>query len=96
LLCHVAGDERRATAIGVTNMLNTGTAGVGVFLAGMLKRDFGLGGVFAGVGAILLLDAVLLFAGYYFFLRRDGLQTESDPLLLHATGKKTPLDADEG
>jgi hypothetical protein len=52
-------------------MLNTGTAGIGVFVAGMLKRDFGLGGVFVGVGAILLLDSLLLFAGYSLFLKRD-------------------------
>jgi len=71
LLCHIAGEQRRSTAVGLTNMLNTATAGVGVFLAGMLKRDFGLGGVFAGVGAILLLDAALLFAGYFFFVPVD-------------------------
>jgi predicted MFS family arabinose efflux permease len=69
LLCHIAGENRRSTAIGLTNMLNTGTAGVGVFVAGMLKRDFGLGGVFVGVGAILLLDAALLFAGYFLFFK---------------------------
>ena len=72
LLCHIAGEDRRSTAVGLTNMLNTGTAGIGVFVAGMLKRDFGLGGVFVGVGVILLLDAVLLFAGYLFFLERDS------------------------
>lgn len=72
LLCHVAGEDRRSTAIGLTNMLNTGTAGIGVFLAGMLKRDFGLGGVFVGVGLILVLDAALLFGGYFLFRKHDN------------------------
>jgi MFS family permease len=72
LLCHIAGEDRRSTAVGLTNMLNTGTAGIGVFVAGMLKRDFGLGGVFVGVGVILLLDAVLLFAGYFLLLERGS------------------------
>jgi MFS family permease len=71
LLCHIAGEHRRSTAVGLTNMLNTGTAGIGVFFAGILKRDFGLGGVFVGVGAILLLDAAILFAGYFLFFKRD-------------------------
>jgi predicted MFS family arabinose efflux permease len=72
LLCHIAGEDRRSTAIGLTNMLNTGTAGIGVFVAGMLKRDFGLGGVFVGVGVILLLDALLLFGGYFLFPKRES------------------------
>jgi MFS family permease len=72
LLCHIAGERRRSTAVGLTNMLNTGTAGIGVFVAGMLKRDFGLGGVFVGVGAILLVDALLLFVGYFLFFDRNA------------------------
>jgi MFS family permease len=71
LLCKVAGEGRRSMAIGLTNMLNTGAAGIGVFLAGLLKRDFGLGGVFVGVGVILVIDAALLFAGYALFLEND-------------------------
>jgi hypothetical protein len=52
-------------------MVNTLAGGLGVFVAGYLKSGFGLGGVFAGVAGILTLDAALLFAGYYFLLRKD-------------------------
>lgn len=71
LLCDLAGVDRRSTAFGITNMLNTLSGGLGVFVAGYLKSGFGLNGVFAGVAGILALDAVLLFAGYYLLLRKD-------------------------
>jgi hypothetical protein len=59
------------TAFGITNMVNTLAGGLGVFVAGYLKSGFGLDGVFAGVAGILALDSVMLFAGYYFWLRKD-------------------------
>ena len=71
LLCDLAGVDKRSTAFGITNMVNTLAGGLGVFVAGYLKSGFGLDGVFAGVAGILALDAVLLFAGYYFLLRKD-------------------------
>lgn len=71
LLCDLAGKDKQSTAIGITNMLNTVAGGLGVFIAGFLKSSFGLAGVFAGVGAILALDAALLFAGYWLFLKKD-------------------------
>jgi len=71
LLCDLAGVDKRSTAFGITNMVNTLAGGLGVFVAGYLKSGFGLDGVFAGVAGILTLDAVLLFAGYFFLLRRD-------------------------
>jgi predicted MFS family arabinose efflux permease len=71
LLCDLAGVDKRSTAFGITNMVNTLAGGLGVFVAGYLKSSFGLDGVFAGVTGILALDAVLLFVGYYFLLRKD-------------------------
>jgi MFS transporter, Spinster family, sphingosine-1-phosphate transporter len=71
LLCDLAGVDKRSTAFGITNMVNTLAGGLGVFVAGYLKSGFGLDGVFAGVTGILALDAVLLFTGYYFLLRKD-------------------------
>lgn len=76
VMCDLAGLDKRSTAFGITNMLNTLSGGLGVFVAGYLKTGFGLNGVFAGVAGILALDAVLLFAGYYLLLRKD----------LHASG----------
>jgi predicted MFS family arabinose efflux permease len=71
LLCELAGDQRQSTVIGATNMLNTITGGMAVFVAGLLKSGFGLTGVFAGLGAILAIDAGLLFLGYFRFIRQD-------------------------
>jgi predicted MFS family arabinose efflux permease len=71
LLCDLAGNERRSTAVGLTNMLNTLAGGAGVFVAGALKSNVGLDGVFASVAAILALDSALLFAGCVLFLKRD-------------------------
>jgi MFS family permease len=71
LICDLAGADKRSTAFGMANMLNTLSGGLGVFVAGYLKAGFGLNGVFAGVAGILMLDAVLLFAGYKLLLRKD-------------------------
>lgn len=71
LLCDLAGADKRSTAFGITNMVNTLAGGMGVFVAGYSKAGFGLNGVFAGVGGILALAAVLLFAGYALVLRKD-------------------------
>jgi predicted MFS family arabinose efflux permease len=71
LVCDLAGVNKRSTAIGLTNMLNTIAGGLGVFVAGFLKSGFGLPGVFAGVAGILALDAALLFTGYFLWIRRD-------------------------
>jgi MFS family permease len=71
LICDLAGVDKRSTAIGLSNMLNTIAGGLGVFVAGFLKSGFGLSGVFAGVAGILALDGVLLFTGYFLWIRRD-------------------------
>jgi MFS-type transporter involved in bile tolerance (Atg22 family) len=67
----LAGPNRSSTAVGLTNMANNLTGGLGVFIAGYLKAGFGLEGVFAGLAAILALDAVMLYTGYRLFLRDD-------------------------
>lgn len=71
LLCDLAGVDKRSTAFGITNMVNTLAGGLGIFVAGYLKTGFGLDGVFAGVAGILALDSALLFTGYYLLLRQD-------------------------
>ncbi len=71
LMTDLAGPHRSSTAVGLTNMANNLTGGLGVFLAGYLKAGFGLEGVFAGLTGILLIDAVMLYAGYRLFLRED-------------------------
>jgi MFS family permease len=71
LLCDLAGRKRFAIAFGITNMVNCLAGGAGVFIAGLLKSTWGLAGVFAGIVAILLLDALMLMGGYFFFLKKD-------------------------
>ena len=54
-MCEFVDPRDRATAQSLMNMLNTLAGGAGVFVAGYLKADWGLSGIFAGV-------AVLVFA----------------------------------
>ncbi len=56
-LCDLIPAEDRGTAQSLMNMLNTLAGGAGVFVAGYLKADWGLGGVFAGVALFMLLAA---------------------------------------
>ena len=71
LLCDLAGKDKTATALGITNMLNTIAGGLGIFFAGVLKANLGLAEVFGAVAGILTLDAILLFGGYALFLKKD-------------------------
>jgi len=71
LLCDLAGEDKFAIAFGMTNMVNCLAGGLGIFVAGLLKAKLGLGGVFAGTIGILVCDSLMLFAGYFWFLKRD-------------------------
>jgi predicted MFS family arabinose efflux permease len=69
--------QMRSTAFGLANMANCVAGGAGVLLAGYLKRDFGLGLVFAGVSCIVTIAGVLLLIGYLRFLNKDLNQLAS-------------------
>ncbi len=71
LLCEILGPKQRSTAIGIMNMMNSFVGGIAILIAGYLKRDFGLEGVFAGLAVIVLIAAMLLLMGYRFFLQDD-------------------------
>jgi len=71
MICDLAGKDRFSTAFGITNMVNCLSGGSAVFVAGLLKANLGLAGVFAGSVGVLILDALLLFCGYWLFLKRD-------------------------
>jgi len=77
LLCDLLPSKQRSTAIGLMNSANTFAGGVGVFGAGVLKSNFGLSPIFAGVSAILLIAAAVNAFGYLFLLPRD-LQRRAD------------------
>lgn len=69
--CEIVPPEYRATGVGIMNACATAAGGCGVLLAGVLKREVGLGGIFAGISICFLTAAVLLFAGYRWFIRQD-------------------------
>ncbi len=67
-MCEFVDPRDRSTAQSLMNMLNTIAGGTGVFIAGYLKADWGLSGVFAGV-------AVLVFAAAGLAWRARPLKT---------------------
>ena len=71
LLCDLLPKNSWSTAVGLMNTTNCLAGGVGILIAGYLKRDFGLAGIFAGTAGIVLLAGILLLLGYFLFLRRD-------------------------
>lgn len=83
MLCDLLPPRLRSTAVGLTNAANTFAGGVGVLVAGYLKRDYGLGGVFGGISAIMALGALLLLIGYLWFVRRDLARFTASTFALH-------------
>ena len=83
MLCDLLTPRLRSTAVGLTNAANTFAGGVGVLVAGYLKRDYGLGGVFGGISVIMVLGAALLLIGYHWFVRRDMERLHESPIALH-------------
>jgi MFS family permease len=71
LLCDLLPKNSWSTAVGLMNTTNCFAGGVGILIAGYLKRDFGLGGIFAGTAGIVLVAGILLLLGYLLFLRGD-------------------------
>ncbi|HEX2522532.1 MAG TPA: MFS transporter, partial [Terriglobia bacterium] len=71
LLCDLLPKTSWSTAVGLMNTTNCLAGGIGIFIAGYLKQDFGLGGIFAGTAGIVFAAGLLLLLGYSLFLRRD-------------------------
>ena len=71
LLCDLLSPRQRSTAIGLMNAANTFAGGIGVFAVGVLKRDFALNSIFAGVSLIIVVAAAVTGAGYAWILPRD-------------------------
>jgi len=69
--CEIVPARYRSTGVGLMNFVSTAAGGSAVLLAGYLKRDLGLGGIFAGVSGVFLLASAVLFVGYRWFIRRD-------------------------
>ncbi len=71
VLCDLFPKRRRAVAFGVMSCGTMISGGLGVLAAGYLKADFGLGAVFAGVSAAVLMSGLLALAGARWFYERD-------------------------
>ena len=69
--CEIVPPEFRATGVGIMNAVATTAGGCGVLLAGFLKRDVGLAGIFAGISGCFLIAGGILLIGYGVFMRRD-------------------------
>lgn len=71
LLCDLLPKNCWSTGIGLMNTSNTFVGGIGILLAGYVKSDFGLSGVFASISVMVVSAGVLLLVGYAVILRRD-------------------------
>lgn len=71
LLCDLIPAAGRSSAIGLMNAAQCFTGGLGVLLAGYLKKDYGLSGAFAAVSVLTLLCSCITAFGYFTVLRRD-------------------------
>jgi MFS transporter, Spinster family, sphingosine-1-phosphate transporter len=65
-MCDLVESGARSSAQAFMNMANTLAGGSGVFVAGYLKADWGLGGVFAGVSVLMATSAGLVFTARRF------------------------------
>ena len=69
--CEIVPPAFRPTGVGLMNACATAAGGCGVLIAGFLKREVGLGGIFAGISVVFALAGVLLTVGYLTCIRAD-------------------------
>ena len=70
-LCEVIPVQYRSTAIGIMNTCATAAGGVGVLLAGILKRSLGLDAIFAGISLLFVIAGLALVVAYRRWVERD-------------------------
>jgi MFS family permease len=71
IVCDLLPSNLRSTAVGLMNTANCLAGGVGILVAGYLKAGVGLAGIFAGISVIIFTAALIVTAGYVFFIRND-------------------------
>lgn len=69
--CEIVPPQFRSTGVGIMNAVATGAGGCGVLIAGFLKREVGLAGIFAGIAGAFFIAGFILLAGYRWAIRRD-------------------------
>lgn len=70
-LCEVIPVQFRSTAIGLMNTCATAAGGVGVLLAGLLKRTLGLDAIFAGISLLFVIAGLALLVAYRRWATQD-------------------------
>ncbi len=69
--CEIVPPQFRSTGVGMMNAVATASGGCGVLLAGFLKREVGLAGIFASISVCFFAASILLLCGYRFLIRKD-------------------------
>lgn len=76
VLCEIVPLRMRSTAVGFMNTAATAAGGLGVLVAAMLKRDFGLETVFAGLSGVYLVAALVMAISYRSFIGHAILRAQ--------------------
>ncbi len=71
VICEVIPVQFRSTAIGIMNTCATAAGGLGVLMAGLLKRALGLDAIFAGISLLFVIAGVALVIAYRLWVARD-------------------------
>jgi hypothetical protein len=71
IICEVIPPAYRSTAVGIFNTCGSAAGGVGVILAGIFKKDFGLGAIFGASSFIYVVAGGLMLMAYWTFYGRD-------------------------
>ena len=71
ILCDIVPAEFRSSAIGILNMCASAAGGLGVLLAGALKKDYGLGALFGASSLLFVIAGGVTIFAYAFLLSRD-------------------------
>jgi predicted MFS family arabinose efflux permease len=71
IICDIVPPAFRSTAMGILNTCATAAGGLGVLLAGLFKKDFGLNVIFGVSSGFYFLAGVVMVASYYWFMPKD-------------------------
>lgn len=71
IICEVIPPAYRSTAVGIFNTCGSAAGGLGVLLAGVLKKDVGLSTIFGASSFIYVIAGVLMLLCYWFFVEKD-------------------------
>lgn len=88
-MCEVVPTQFRSTAFGIANTAACAAGGVGVLVAGVVKKEFGLNAVFAGISVLFVAAGLILLFAYFVFMPRDVARAREHDAAASAAG--TPV-----